>query len=122
MIGAITISIGYGITIQSTNDPYIEIAEEALKGIAAAASPGTFLVESFPFLKYVPSFLPGAGFKRKAKVWRQWTQKMVHVPFLAAQRLIVRGRFLECGCNPANMFIGGRQRHPVICINVFRFS
>lgn len=95
MIGAITISIAYGIPVQPDNDPYIEIAEEALKGIAAAASPGTFLVESFPFLKYVPSFLPGAGFKRKAKVWRQWTQKMVNAPFVASQRLIVRDQFFS---------------------------
>ncbi|TFK37128.1 cytochrome P450 [Crucibulum laeve] len=91
MIGAITINIGYGIDVQPFNDPYIEIAEQALIGLAAGANPGAFWVESFPFLKYVPSFLPGAGFKRKAAVWREWTRKMLEVPFAEAKRQIVEG-------------------------------
>ena len=90
MVGAITISMAYGIKIQPDNDPYIEIAEKALTGLAAGAQPGAFLVESFPILKHVPAWFPGAGFKRKARMWRAWTKKMVEAPFLAAQRQIVR--------------------------------
>lgn len=28
------------------------------------ATPGRFLVETFPFLRYVPEWFPGAGFQR----------------------------------------------------------
>ena len=89
MMGANTISMAYGIKTQPDNDPYIEMAEKALIGLAAGGQPGAFLVESFP-LKYVPAWFPGAGFKRKAAMWRAWTKKMVEAPFLAAQRQIVR--------------------------------
>ncbi|KAJ7181220.1 hypothetical protein C8R46DRAFT_1211478 [Mycena filopes] len=42
---------------------------------------GTFLVDSFPFLKYVPAFMPGAGFKTKARAWRKVVSSMPDVPY-----------------------------------------
>jgi hypothetical protein len=51
-------------------DPYVEIAEEALEGINEATAPGKFLVEIFPIMKHIPSWFPGAGWKRKAHYWR----------------------------------------------------
>lgn len=86
-MGAITISMAYGIKIQPDNDPYIKMAEKSLIGLAAGGQPGAFLVKSFPVLKYVPAWFPGAGSKR---MWRAWTKGMVEAPFLAAQRQIVR--------------------------------
>lgn len=91
MTGAITISMAYGIKVQPDNDPYIEIAENALIALAVGAQPGAFLVDSFPVLEYVPAWFPGAGFKCKARMWRIWTKKMVEAPFLAAQRQIAEG-------------------------------
>ncbi|KAJ7166884.1 hypothetical protein C8R46DRAFT_1219265 [Mycena filopes] len=41
----------------------------------------TFLVDSFPFLKYVPAFMPGAGFKTKARAWRKVVSSMPDVPY-----------------------------------------
>lgn len=88
-IGAITISIAYGLDIKPLDDPYIEIAEQALQGLAAGAAPGAWLVDSIPILKYVPPWFPGASFKRKAEVWRSWATKLVEVPFFDAQKAIV---------------------------------
>jgi hypothetical protein len=39
----------YGIEIAPRGDKYIDIAEEALDGMAKAAVPGAFLVNIFPF-------------------------------------------------------------------------
>jgi len=91
MAGAITIAIAYGLEIQAEDDPYIEIAEQALIGLAASAAPGAFLVDSIPILKYVPEWMPGAGWKRKAKEWCGWTMKLLEVPFAAAQQEIAAG-------------------------------
>jgi len=55
----------------------------------ASAAPGAFLVDAIPLLKHVPNWMPGAGFKRKAKEWNSWTKDMMEAPFLAAQRAIV---------------------------------
>lgn len=90
-IGAITITIAYGLDLKPANDPYIEIAEQALIGLGAGAVPGAFLVDSIPILKYVPSWFPGAGFKRKAAFWRKWATMLVEIPFEAAQKEIASG-------------------------------
>ena len=81
MMGALSIALAYGIDVKSENDPNIHYAEEAVKGLAGAANFSAFLVNSIPVLKYVPSWFPGAGWKKKAEVWSDWTVKMREIPF-----------------------------------------
>ena len=73
--------ISYGITTLDSNDPYISIAEEVSGGIAEAGVPGAFLVDLIPILKYVPSWFPGAGFKKKAKRWRACFANIIEKPY-----------------------------------------
>jgi hypothetical protein len=87
--------IGYGIVVQESDDPYISIAEEVSNGVAEAAIPGAFLVDSFPILKYVPSWFPGAGFQKKAARWREATNTMAEEPFRHVQEQLVQVRFLS---------------------------
>lgn len=83
------LAIAYGLDVQPKNDPYIATAQRALHTIAIALVPGTFMVDAIPILKYVPDWMPFAGFKRKAKEWRVFAQDMVEVPFQAAKHNIV---------------------------------
>ena len=46
-----------------------------------ALSPGKYLVEAFPCLKYIPSWFPGAGFKTTAAKCRVALDKARNVPF-----------------------------------------
>ena len=91
---ATIMKIGYGITVQESEDPYISIAEEALNGVAEAGVPGTFWVDLFPILKYVPSWFPGAVFQRKAACWREATNTMADKPFCHVQEQLVQYRFI----------------------------
>ena len=68
--------ICYGIAVLEHNDPYILTAKEGMEGIAEAG-PGAFLVDLLPGLKYVPSWFPGAGFKRRAARWRACIREML---------------------------------------------
>ena len=87
--------IGYGINVEESDDPYISIAGEVLDGLAEAGVPGAFLVDIFPFLKYVPSWVPGAGFQRKAAHWREAMNTMVEKPFRHVQEQLVLDHFLR---------------------------
>jgi hypothetical protein len=78
---ATVMSIGYGIDVQESNDPYIAIAEEVFDSLAEAGVPGTFWVDLVPILKYVPSWFPGAGFQKKAAGWRKAINTMAEKPF-----------------------------------------
>ena len=81
--------ICYGITVLEHNDPYVSIAKEAIEGVSAAGIPGAFLVDLFPVLKYVPSWFPGAGFKRKAARWRGSIYEMLERPYHRVKRDLV---------------------------------
>ena len=85
--------ISYGIDVQEHDDPYIRLTEESLQGITAATIPGAFWVDFFPSLKYVPSWFPGAGFKKKAKYWSQVNASMLQKPYDFVKEQIVRDFF-----------------------------
>lgn len=89
MAGATIMSVGYGLNVQEKNDPYITMAERGVHPLVAAAVPGAFLVDTLPVLKKVPEWMPGAGFKKKAREWRVLSQRMVTMPFEAAKSDIV---------------------------------
>ena len=72
----------------------------------AAVAPGAFLVDSIPLLKYVPSWMPGAGFKRKAEEWNSWAKNMMEIPFMAAQSAIV-------SCRNCAMKLNTGISHPI---------
>lgn len=82
-------SVAYGIDIQEENDPYIRTAITAIQPLVVAATPGTFLVDFFPFLKHVPEWLPGAGFRRKAREWRELTLAHADTPFNETKQSVV---------------------------------
>ena len=92
---ATIMKIGYGISFQESDDPYITIAEEVLNGVAETGISGTFLVDMSPFLKYVPSWFPGAGFQKKAARWREIVNTMAEKPFRHVEEQLVQFLFLR---------------------------
>ncbi|KAJ7722332.1 cytochrome P450 [Mycena metata] len=70
MAGEFIINVAYGIKVSPVNDPYIMLAEEGIKAIEATIA-GRFLVNTFPILRFIPEWFPGAGFKRQAREWRK---------------------------------------------------
>lgn len=55
--------IVYGADIKDENDERLCVASQALEAVGQS-TPGHFLVETLPFLRYIPSWIPGAGFQR----------------------------------------------------------
>ena len=86
---ATILSVTYDITVKDSDDPYITTAEIALDGFAEAGIPGSFVVDYLPFLKYIPSWMPGAGFKRKAAHWARANEEMCEKPFLHVKDQLV---------------------------------
>ena len=82
-------SMTYGIQIKYHNDPFIDIAEAAISSGSLAAAPGAFLVDVIPILKYIPEFIPGAGFQKKARIWRKQQENMREQPYLASIETMV---------------------------------
>lgn len=101
--------MAYGIKAEEAG-PYISTAIAALESMAVAGTPGAFLVDTLPFrkhlgvtllqvcesdqvhiaVKHVPEWVPGAGFKRKARHWSALREAMTENPFKTAKEKIVR--------------------------------
>ncbi|KAH9975380.1 cytochrome P450 [Lactifluus volemus] len=86
----------YGHTVVDSNDPYVRLVDEASRSTSEAAVPGAFLVDLFPSLKYVPEWMPGAGFKKKAKEWRKLSQAMINVPYDMVKEKFNNGSAVPC--------------------------
>ncbi|KAK7052995.1 hypothetical protein VNI00_004316 [Paramarasmius palmivorus] len=82
----IVMSIAYGLEVKTIDDPWVAIAEDALNPMLDA-------LNSLPFLKYVPSWFPGAGFKRKALKWKELTNRFLNAPFAAAREIVLSGEY-----------------------------
>ncbi|KAG9226766.1 hypothetical protein CCMSSC00406_0009664 [Pleurotus cornucopiae] len=90
-LAASIISSTYGLDVRPENDPNIERAEKALDNFKHAAIAGLYLVDVLPFLKHVPSWMPGAGFKRFAEKSRPDTIDMLNAPFIEGCNRIREG-------------------------------
>ncbi|KZV60973.1 cytochrome P450 [Peniophora sp. CONT] len=71
----------YGHTVKDDQDPFVRLVKDASATTSEAAVPGAFMVDLFPTLKYVPEWVPGASFKRKAREWRKLAQNMINAPY-----------------------------------------
>ncbi|KAI0675616.1 cytochrome P450 [Trametes maxima] len=65
-LGGMMLEVTYGRPVTSMDDPLFQLAEKGLESANTSGSPGSRLVDFFPILKFLPSWFPGAGFKRRA--------------------------------------------------------
>lgn len=81
MAGSTLLSSVYGYEVASADDGLVKIVETAVSRATQAVLPGSFLVNTIPWLQYVPEWFPGAGWKRKTAAWRAEKDEMLHVPY-----------------------------------------
>ncbi|KDQ16088.1 hypothetical protein BOTBODRAFT_144787 [Botryobasidium botryosum FD-172 SS1] len=71
----------YGLKVDTSKDPLIEVPERGFARSIHMSLPGQApLVDNLHFLRYIPSWFPGASFKRNAKIWRKELDGMVGDP------------------------------------------
>ncbi|KAI9375047.1 cytochrome P450 [Aspergillus egyptiacus] len=95
--GAVILKIAYGYNIEPHgSDPLVDLANEALANFSAAGTPGAWMVDTMPFLKLIPGWFPGAGFKRTAAAWKNNLITTIEKPY----RFVVQQ--MEQGKHPAS--------------------
>ncbi|KAJ3559769.1 hypothetical protein NM688_g146 [Phlebia brevispora] len=93
---SIVTMLSYGHQIAPEGDDYVTIADTALSGLGKAGIWGTYLVDYFPFLKHIPMWMPGAGFKKQAWEWKQASQAMLNMPFKMVKERMAKGTAIPC--------------------------
>ncbi|QRW03318.1 cytochrome P450 family protein [Ceratobasidium sp. AG-Ba] len=68
---SIAIRMVYGYKVDSADDRFVQAAEEVMAVFADVLSPGRWMVEVFPLLRYLPAWFPFTIIKRKIRVWQK---------------------------------------------------
>ncbi|GJJ08158.1 hypothetical protein Clacol_002366 [Clathrus columnatus] len=87
----LSLSIAYGRDLIHRFDQYLDLSEQVSGNFVRAVRPGEFLVESFPILKYVPLWFPGANFRRWAKMAHDKMQDAWNIPFRDVKEQMAKG-------------------------------
>ncbi|KDQ16173.1 hypothetical protein BOTBODRAFT_107607 [Botryobasidium botryosum FD-172 SS1] len=92
--GRLIIMYTYGHKVESAQDEYITVAEEAINSTSTLVFPGAVLVDIFPMMRFIPSWFPGATWKRNVKKWRKMVDGMVERPFQRVKAELAAGTAL----------------------------
>lgn len=79
----------YGFDDIERNKDMIQATVSLLTEVGEARKPGTYLVNVFSLLKYIPSWFPGAGFQKHFKYLAAKSMHVLHSPFEEAKTLLV---------------------------------
>lgn len=74
---ALTLSI-YGHEPASSSDDFLVRSQSVFSYLSKCLLPSNYHVNTFPILKYVPEWFPGAGWKRDVKRWREEKNSFVN--------------------------------------------
>ncbi|KAI0353745.1 cytochrome P450 [Trametes cingulata] len=84
-------TIVYGTHLQSSSTAaYEELLRDVLAQFTKMASPSKYLVDTFPILRYVPAWFPGAQFQREAAHNRSQIDRFMTDPFMEVKTQLVR--------------------------------
>jgi len=78
----------YGYETKSLDDPCIKAADEAVTLAASLLLPGN-LVNIFPILARIPSWVPGTDTVRNAAHVRRWLSEVKRIPMEFAKKRVV---------------------------------
>lgn len=87
----------YGIRVAEENDPYIAIAEKAMDVAGLVMVPGKNQMDAFPFLRFVPEWVPVIGYWTKvARETRKYPTDLLEVPFARTKDDMRKGVARPC--------------------------
>ena len=79
----------YGFEGIGKNASLIHEAEQLIERLGVVNTPGQYLVNSFPFMRYIPEWAPGGRFKRELSQLWKLNKSVVDTPFGDAKVRIV---------------------------------
>ena len=88
--GTIIIRAAYGADDPKYNNVLTKEADSLLVRLVEVMTPGAFLVGFLPSMKYIPSWFPGAGWKRTLEEFAVWNDRFISVPYNDTKTRMVR--------------------------------
>ena len=117
-VGGTVLSMTYGIDIKPIDDPLVELAETAVKTLAKAGSVGLFIMDLIPIIKYIPEFVPGAEFKKEARIGRKIVENFRERPYLAGIEAMVCTMYPICSLQ----YLSGLLFRPLVRLDLHSYQ
>lgn len=71
------------------DNEYVVLMESSGESFGLSKTPGAFWIDSFPFMKYVPAWFPGAAARKFGKMYKPIVLAMREKPFYTAKATMV---------------------------------
>ncbi|KAJ7062124.1 cytochrome P450 [Mycena amicta] len=99
--GGLTLSVVYGYEVAPHDDNFLSLGEECVDILSnkIASGGGIWPVDIFPSLKNLPTWAPGSGFLRKAKVWKARMDEFVDLPYNYVKTALKSGNYVPSFCS-----------------------
>ncbi|KAJ7121729.1 cytochrome P450, partial [Mycena crocata] len=86
--GSVILRATYGYQTALENDRSLSLAGEIMTAFSSASQPGAWAVDILPWLRHLPSWLPGTGFKKAAAKWDELHIEARNLPLNFQRKLI----------------------------------
>ncbi|KAI0632677.1 cytochrome P450 [Trametes polyzona] len=94
---AIMLQITYGRRVSTLDDELIRVGERAVDGANGLGGPGAQLIDlGFPWLRYIPSWFPGAQFKRDGLKARKAIEEVKELGYKTVTEGMASGTIEPC--------------------------
>ncbi|OCH88434.1 cytochrome P450 [Obba rivulosa] len=90
-LSAALLEVVYGTSVNDPEHRYLKYAQNSADAQIEAFLPGNMVVEFLPILQYMPSWFPGAGFKRMLPKWREDIEALRNSAFRDVQAALSNG-------------------------------
>lgn len=116
MVGSLAVSLTYGVPIQGRNDPVLEFVDSMNHMITEEMTPGKAIVDMLPFMRHLPSWFPGAGFKKYANSVRWMSQAFRTKPYEQAVACFVSPDISSMLIQTLTLNIGNPRCQTLLCV------
>ncbi|KAF9470940.1 putative monooxygenase [Pholiota conissans] len=93
-LGTIIIRATYGYHVESLDDSMLKSGLDGIKNFSRTTTPGRYLVDIIPALRYLPVWMPGAGFLKEAEEMRQQLTDAANKPYEWCKANLMTGKTL----------------------------
>ncbi|KAF5710714.1 oxidoreductase [Fusarium mundagurra] len=77
---------------KARNDRIVAMANLVMEEFSQATTPGAWMVDFIPWLRHIPDWIPGAGFKKTARLFRQHLLQNVQDPYQYVKDQMANGK------------------------------
>ncbi|KAF9256846.1 cytochrome P450 [Marasmius fiardii PR-910] len=92
--GSIILELAYGWQVTGEDDYLVSLMKESFALAGELTAAGRWLVDTFPWMRFIPSWFPGGGFHNKAREYREKMAPIDQFPHAWVKKQMESGSYI----------------------------